>query len=278
MKNNNTTRFLGLIFPIIFVFVSRSTGQIAVESSLADDTEIAPGSSYEREIVIINRSNEIQQARIYQTDYGFDSEGRNYYGEPGSTDRSNAAWIHLSQSVVTIPPLAKSSVAYRVDVPSDLNGSPLDGSYWSMIMVEGIQNRSLESTLSQAPTNTEVGIKEIVRYGVQIATHVRNTGDKNLLVTSSELKSSDDGSALLYLDMENAGSRMTSTDNWVELYDAKGTTLGRFEGVAVRIYPGTSVRARYDFGYLAPGSYSALVILDSGGEDVDAIELTLTIE
>lgn len=278
MKKKTAIRFLGLVLVIILISATESTAQITVESTLADDTEITAGSSYERKIVIANRSNETQQARIYQTDYLFDADGNNYYGQPGTTVRSNANWIHTGQSVVTIPPLETASVAYRVDVPAEWNGEPLEGSYWSMIMVEGIPSGSPESTLLKSPSTVQVGLREIFRYGVQVATHVRDTGSRRLLVSSSTLVMGDDGALQLHLDIENVGNRLARPNNWVELYDANGSAFGRHEGTTSRIYPGTSVQNRYDLGDLKPGSYRALVILDSGDGDVDAAEFMLTIE
>ena len=145
-------------------------------------------------------------------------------------------------------------------------------------MVEGIPSGSPESTLQKTPSTVQVGVREIVRYGVQVATHVRDTGSRRLLVSSSALVLGDDGAPQLYLDIENVGSRMARPINWVEVYDANGRALGRHEGITSRIYPGTSVRNRYDLGDLTPGSYRALVILDSGDGDVDAAEFTLTID
>ncbi|MFT7550090.1 MAG: hypothetical protein ACI9BV_000386 [Rhodothermales bacterium] len=71
--------------------VQTSSAQISVRSSLSDDRELEPGSTYEGVIQIWNETGQLQEAKIYQTDYLFYSDGSNVYGDPGLNERSNAS-------------------------------------------------------------------------------------------------------------------------------------------------------------------------------------------
>jgi hypothetical protein len=124
----------------------------------------------------------------------------------------------------------------------------------------------------------QLGVRQVVRYGIQIATHVQGTGEGRLNAVDPALSVLDEGHAQLELAVSNEGTRLVVPETWVELYDESGTSLGRFEGATSRIYPGTSVRQRYDLGTLASGAYKALAVFDSGGDTVDAAEYALSID
>ena len=275
---SKTSHITGLVFALLMSPFTQAVAQVSVVSALADDTEATPGETYEGIIIVKNGTGEPQQVKVYQTDYLFYSDGSNFYGESGSTERSNAEWVRVPSSAVTIPPLETVSITYIVEVPKDWHGQPPVGSYWSMIMIEGVPSGSPESTLEIKDAKIQVGIRQIIRYAVQVATHVRDTGISRLKMSSPVLVTNDEGAPELQLDVENEGSRMVRIQNWVEIYDENGNALGRRDGVPHRIYPGTSVRQRYQLGKLLPGSYRALVILDAGSGTVDAAEYTVLIE
>ncbi len=146
--------------------------QISVRSSLSDDREAVSGMVYEGTILIKNETGEPQQAKIYQTDYLFFYDGTNLFAEPGSTPRSNAGWIQFSPSVLTLPPYETLPVQYVVTVPDTIEGQPLEGTYWSMLMIEGIPPDSPESTLPSASNEVQYGIRQVMRYGA------RTTGNR----------------------------------------------------------------------------------------------------
>jgi hypothetical protein len=268
--------FVGTV--LICAAVSPALGQISVRSGLSDDRSAAPGGTYHGNVVIKNETDEIQQAKIYQTDYRFFADGTNVYGSPGQDPRSNADWTVIASPLVTIPPNEMVDLSYVVTVPESTPDFVLDGSYWSMIMIEALPKQSAESALNENPDEPELGLRQVVRYGIQIATHIEATGVSNLRLDGTGLIQLENGETALNLVVENDGTTMIRPDLWVELYDLNGETLGRRNGVPTRIYPGTSVNQKVSLGDLAPGNYKALVILDAGTDDVFGAEYTLEIK
>ena len=252
--------------------------QISVRSSLSDDREAVSGMVYDGSIQIKNETGEPQQAKIYQTDYLFFYDGTNLFGEPGSTPRSNAGWIQFSPSVLTLPPYETLPVQYVVTVPVAIEGQPLEGTYWSMLMIESIASDSPESTLPSAPDEGQYGVRQVIRYGVQVASHVNGTGRRTVAFASPELVQEKDGSTSLRLNIENTGSLLIRPTVWVKLYDISGASRGRLEGTENRIYPGTSVQQRINLGDLPEGTYKALVVVDAGGDNVYGTEYTLELQ
>src|SRR3990172_5316546 len=101
MKILPPMRFL----PMLALFLTGfSYAQVSVIGELSQDRDTEPGESYSGTITIKNDSNEPQEAKIYQTDYLFFSNGTNSYGEPGSRPPSNPPRDTLPPSFLSIPP------------------------------------------------------------------------------------------------------------------------------------------------------------------------------
>jgi len=271
-------RILTLATIILFgAIYSPAMAQISVRSQLSHDENVEPGQQYSGVILVRNDSDESQQAKVYQTDYLFQSDGTNYFGDPGKLDRSNANWIDLGISQVVIPPRESVEITYRVSVPESIDGIAPSGSFWSIIMVEGIPKNSAENLENELPDNS-YGVVQVTRYGVQIASHLENNTGAELTITESQLTRSEEEESTLNLAVSNDGYLLVRPDVWVELYAEDGSAIGRIEGQKSRLYPGTSVTQRIKLGKLKPGAYRALVIMDAGEEDVFGAEFTLNID
>ncbi len=229
-----------------------------------------PGDTYKGSILIKNTGTELQEVKVYQTDYLFFFDGRNIYGKPGKTPRSNADWLGFSPHRLVIGPGDTSRVNYTIKVPNDPN---LVGTYWSSLMVEGVPK---SSPLSSQPERgkTKVGITQIFRYNIQMVTHIGDTGERKLKFLKTKLLKETE-KRVLQLDMENTGQRWLRPLLWVELYDTTGTYLGKFEGGKKRIYPGTSVRFKVDLTNVPKGTYKTLIVADCGGDYIFGANYTL---
>lgn len=265
-----TTLFVAAVLP--------ASAQVSVRSALSDDREVLPGATYTGTILVRNETDQPQQARIYQTDYHFYSDGTNRYEEAGTMPRSNAGWIQFSPSLLTLPPGETLPVSYEVTVPDTVGQAVPVGTYWSMVMVEGIPPNSPTSTLGDA-THIHLGVQQVTRYGVQIATHVigqpADLPLKAVVLPDVNLVQQENGAKVLNIAVENTGVQMIRPAMWVEVYDEQGQSKGRIEGAVYRIYPGTSILQQFDLGQLPAGTYQALVVVDAGGNDLFGAQYTL---
>lgn len=259
----------------LLILALRVEAQVSVIGELGQDREAKPGDTYDGVITIKNDSDEPQEAKIYQTDYTFFSNGTNNYGEPGSHPRSNARWITFSPSFVKLPPRATLSINYTVAVPKDLQGKPLVGTYWSMLMVEGIPRESPESSSGRANKRAEMGILQTIRYGIQIATHIAQSGERRVELRDPKVLPKESGGRVFQVDIENTGDIGIRPDVYLELFDEQGTPAGKFYGARFRIYPGTSVRQTIDLSTVKPGTYKTLVIVDAGADEIFAAQYNL---
>ena len=91
----------------------------------------------------------------------------------------------------------------------------------------------------------------------------------------TKLLPNENGKRILQVDVENTGELWIRPEVYVELFDDKGVSKGKFPGVRYRLYPGTSIRQMIDLSSVGSGTYKAIVVVDAGGEDVYGAEYTL---
>ena len=241
--------------------------QIAVIGSTLEEHVAAPGESYRGAIVIRNVTSETQRVRIYQTDYLFYADGTSRFDSAGTDTRSNAPWITLGARSISIPASGEMTVTYEVKVPK---AASLVGSYWSAIMVEGEK-----APPPPTQSKSQVGLGAILRYAVQVATHVGSTGSRTIRFSRTQLVTKPDSSRAFNVDVENVGQRAYKPALWVEVYDGAGALVANVRQERGLLYPGTSLQQTFELGKLAGGSYRAIVFADSGDDAVFASQYTL---
>ncbi|HET7552516.1 MAG TPA: hypothetical protein VFK04_14595 [Gemmatimonadaceae bacterium] len=265
-----------LLVPAMAAVSSKTAAQISISSPSVMEQGASPGESYSGTVLLRNRSAEMQEAKIYQTDYLTFADGTTSYGEAGSTPRSNARWITIQPTYVTVPPHQTIEARYTVRVPA-ASASPLAGSYWSMIMVEGIPKGSAESRVAAgAQRKVQVGIVTRLRYAVQIVTNIGTTGSRKVQFANPKTIATGNGKELQF-DLVNTGERAYAPRISLELYTEAGEQAAVRTTTRELTYPGTSLRQSFDLGGLAAGRYRALVVVDAGGDDVFGAQFTIAL-
>jgi hypothetical protein len=275
-------------FLFLVVSVDLSFAGVLVMGELTREKTLQPGDSFEGKINLKNTGETSCQIDVYQTDYLFYADGSNAYGKPGTAVRSNADWLSVAPNRLTVPPHEMASVYYTVRVPQiqklasayndfQVPESPdLIGTYWSMVMVEPVPQTGPKS-IEDETRKTKMGIQTKIRYGIQMVTHIGDSGARMIKFSNKRLINQN-GRRYLQMDTENIGERWLSPTLWVEIYDSHGEKVGRFESSKKRIYPGCSVRHEVDLTDIPKGKYKALVVADNGDEYVFGAKYDFGIE
>jgi hypothetical protein len=242
---------------------------VSVVGDLSDERNVKPGESYSGTIVVRGMSDVPEEIKIYSADYLFSSDGRSYYNEPGSAARSNARWITFSPVRVLVPPQQDVTINYTVKVPA---ADSLIGTYWSILMIEPIPKASAEAGGGERT----IGITAVTRYAYQIITNIGDSGTRKIRFFDPAV-SIEDTSRIFRVSLENTGERYLRPDMMVQLYDDRGKEYGPFRSEKLRIFPGCSVKHRFILGDLPKGSYKAVIVADSGEEDLFGINYTIQI-
>src|SRR2546430_11621021 len=185
----------------------RADAQIAVVGSTVEEHTAAPGQSYEGTILIRNLTARPQPVRIYKSDYLFFADGTSHFDDAGTTPRSNANWIKPSASSIVVPPSGEITIGYTISVPAI---DTLRGTYWSAIMVEGAP------TAPPPVAAKQVGIGAVIRYAVQLATHLPTTGSRKDAFANQTISTDSAGHRVLEIEVRNMGERAYRPNMWVE--------------------------------------------------------------
>ncbi len=238
--------------------------QVSVLSETVQEQAAAPGETYTGTVRVLNPSRVPQSVRVYQADYRFYADGTTHFDPAGSTARSNARWVAPGAGQVPLPPGGETTVTYTVTVPA---GDSVTGTYWSAVMVEGVP---LGGGAPGGPDGrAQVGVGAVLRYAVQVATHVRG-GSRRVRFTVPAVRAAPDGGRTLDLTVENVGERGYRPSLWVEVYDAEGALRARRQQDRGLLYPGTSVRQQFALGALPAGTYKVVLFADTGDDAVYA--------
>jgi hypothetical protein len=241
-----------------------AAAQVLVTSSSVEEHQARPGEQWSGVIRLRNTTGTPQDVRVYLSDYAFQADGTTTYGQPGSSPRSSARWTTVSPSRVTVPANGEATVGYTVAVPA---GAALTGTYWSMVMVEGISPEGAEAAVARS-ARVRIGVRPTIRYGVQIATTMAGTGSAKAAFANPHAEPAAAGHRTLAFDLANQGDLGFRPKVRLELFDAAGSSVGRWEAARGLLYPGSSLRQAFDLGALPAGTYQALVVADAGGESV----------
>ena len=258
--------FLPAFAALALAIPSVAQAQISVLTSTVEEKEATKGETYTGRIVISNPTTAPQSVRIFQTDYAFKADGTTNYDDAGSLTRSNAKWVSPQMERVVVPPRSEVTVPYTVKVPQN---DSLRGTYWSMIKVQAAE------TAPPAVSGSQVGIGQVIEYGIQVATHIGTTGTRTIKFEKPTAGHDSTGSATLDLDVVSTGERGVRPKFSAEVYDATGAVKAKAAQTRGLVYPGTSFKQHFDFGKLPAGTYKVVVFADTGAEQVFASQFTI---
>ncbi len=234
---------------------SSPAATIIVSGELTREFQLAPSSSAEGQLVLRNTSATPGRARIYLADYSLDA-GAHTYAAPGQLPRSNAPWIELGERQPELAPGETRIVPFKISIPAD---PTRNGTYWSMIMVEGLTDDSAPETPNA------VSVRSVIRYGIQVITHIGGTASAKPAIAHQRIAVEKDRRSICF-DLANTGERWLRPKMELRLFDGSGRSLGVLPAPATRIYPGASAPQKFDLPALPVGDYLALIVLDTDDE------------
>lgn len=250
-------RFTSLLFILLFLITNSVFANIVVLNGLTHENSALPGETYRTQIEIQNVSQIEKSVKIYQKDYWYNHTGDARHDAPGTLQRSNANWISFQPELVNLAPNEKAQINIEIVIP---NNEDLTGSYWSVMMVEGV-------VPPDTSVNKGVAITTAIRYAVQLISHVGNTGTSDLGFVGLEL-TKQDSQNLLLVSVENKGERLLKPELSLEIFDELGNSVAVVKAEKRKTLPGTSIQVTLLLEGIKPGNYSGVIVADCGNEDL----------
>ena len=249
----------------LLALAPRAEAQVSVRGSAVHEYAAAPGEVLSGVVEVTSASATAQTARVYLTDYTFDAAGRTHFDAPRSQPRSSAGWVTLGTTRVTVPAGGSVPVHYTVRVPAD---GALVGTYWCLIMLEADPGE-------RAATGETAGLQTSLRYGVQVAASIGRTGRRTAEISTPRVVAGRAGGRAVEFVLRNAGERAYRPAVSLQLFDSLGAARGVFRESRGLLYPGTSLRQRFELAGVARGSYRAVILADAGDGQVFGADVAL---
>jgi hypothetical protein len=250
----------------VFTFSISSFSAIIILNGLSHKFKVQNGEVHKGTIEVSNTGSTDQAVKLYQTDYTFSSDGSSNYGVPGLLPRSNAKWVEVGENMFTLKPKEKRVVNFQITVPS---GDSLSGTYWSVIMLEGLLPPDTTKQMGQ------FNIRTVTRYAVQIITTTGIEGIRELIIENTKVEKKGD-KRLIVTEIKNTGDYMFETLLICELFDEAGISKKIESPYRKKLYPNTSALFELDVTSFPAGKYNALILADC--EDDEAFGLNTQFE
>ena len=242
-------------------------GSIVVLNGLTHENTTTSGESYRGSIEVQNTAETEKSVKIYQRDYLFNFKGESRHDAPGTIARSNSGWITYNPELLVLAAGEKATIEFEVKVPQQ---DSLKGTYWSVIMVEGV-------IPPDTTRKTGVTINTAIRYAIQVVTHIGNSGSSDLQFLGLEMNEPGDKKSINVL-LENTGERQLKPTLALELFDDNGKSEGVFKTESRKTFPGTSVKMTVNLEGIKPGKYTGVLVADCDQDHVFGTNISLELE
>lgn len=239
---------------------------VQVVNGLTHEFTAAPGQLLEGVITLQNSDSEPASVRAYPTGIHTRADGTYLYHPDDNHPRNLTPWLQIYPQKVTLSPKGTSEVRFQLRVPE---GESLVGSYWNVVMIEGVDEGVVLEQGELDPEQVRVSMNRVMRYAVQLIVHIDESGKRKIdFLHNGLLRSAgtdeDAAPRLFRSDILNVGERLLRIIMRLELYNEQGQLAGRFSSERKRIYPDSERRYEFNLSTLPAGSYHALLIADGG--------------
>lgn len=286
MKNSISWKILLFLFLLLNSLAFAQLSAI-IRGSVVEDAR--PGEVIQAKITIVNPIEKEVLTRVYLADYQIDLVGEQFI-DADTTKRSNASWVNFTDSERVIAPRTTVEIPVEIAIPAD---SSIEGSYWSMIMVEAQAQTVMEPDPSKEGI-AAFGLEIVNRHALNVITTVGN-GYSDLSFSNPAVFTGEAGENLFSVDAENVGNRIATADVYLEIYSTQGQVLGRIDAGRVYIRPENPTNFTFDFTNvsnlieetntigteliaLEPGTYNTLMIVDAGNDEIFGARYTIELD
>ncbi len=259
---------LFLAVSILLVAALPCYSGIAVLNDLTHLYAVTEGTVYKGYIEIQNMGNSPQRVKVSQKDFLCNAKGQSFYEDPGQHNRTNAHWIELKATDILLAANEKYFLTYEIKTPDYLE---MKGSYWSVIMVEPVNEVQIK------PKENAVSILTQVNYAIQIICNTAEVGKAEVMYRNTEV-TYQQGHKYLLVDLEDTGEMYHKIIVNAEFFDSKsGEKAGTFESPLQSLFPYTSRQFAVDITGLKAGQYKGTLLANCVDSSVFGLNLTLDI-
>lgn len=262
---NCNKNYLKTILILSFALVFNCTPLLGVSWSvipMSFNFNPAPGDTITKVLTVRNSGNIEEELIIYIKDIQYDENGNGKELESGNIDRGMAKWVDIFPEKLTVKGGENKQVRFTLIVPEEIE----PGSYWANMYAESVSNPTLMS--KSEVKGRVVSIFSNMRYQINLNTTIKGDYVKSGEITNVKVISNDNDTTLVVnTTFENSGNIILRCNGTVEIRDEMGETVETISLGSFKTYP-ECIRIIKSIipKTLKPGEYSALAVIDFGGE------------
>lgn len=231
-------------------------------SPMVFNLNVDNGDTLTQFFTVNNKAEEAQDFMVYAKDWNFNTDGSIPEFEPGSLGRGSAGWVMVAPQNFTIKPKMSQTVRFTMVVPD----TDLSGSYWSALFVETDDKPTLASKMENEGRSLSIFVKIRAKILINVTLSGDLTRDGEIANLEVELNSSQTSLALKSTFL-NTGNMTLKCNGTVEIRDEMGEPIESFPLPSFTSLPGYErVAVTTHATDLEPGEYSAMVVIDFGGD------------
>ncbi|MBC8213170.1 MAG: hypothetical protein H8E71_00805 [Candidatus Marinimicrobia bacterium] len=249
------------ILTIIFTHILLSQVSWSV-IPMGFDLKIAPNDTMSYSFKIRNTGNASVALKIYIKDIKHNEDGSRKEMEPGILSRGMAGWIDIAPKRTEVASGADNTIRFSVKVPENVQ----PGDYWSNIYVESLEKPNLLSRSEEGATSFSIFTN--IRYAVKLKARVGGDAAKEGEITEVEIvNNTAEAVVTIKSTFKNSGDLILYCSGYVDIRDDMGETVEKINITKHKVYPGGIMIINTKVTkILAAGEYSALAVLDYGGD------------
>ncbi len=256
-------RTLLLLFVLSVVFHSSSL--LGVNWSIVPlgfNFNPSPGDTLTNVLTVRNSGDIDEELIIYIKDIQYDADGNGKELEPGNIDRGLAKWTDIFPERLTVKAGENKQVRFTISIPEEIDS----GSYWANMYEESVNNPTLMSKNNRE--GREVSIFSNIRYKINLNATVTGDYIKSGEITNIEVIPNEiDTLLVIHTTFENIGDVILRCNGRIEIRDEMGETVETLSLGDFKTYPQCiRVLKKIVPSSLMPGEYSALAVIDYGGD------------
>lgn len=262
--------FIGLLGLLFMSLAGSSEAFSARLTQPVVEVTVAPGGVTNGTIEVENLGEKPLTLQVYLQDWEYveGGSGDKFFSAPGTSPWSSSTWISFYPQQLSLPAKGKAAVDYTVRVPMD---APVGGRYAVLFF---------ESVIQEAKPNEQgVSVQYTGRMGSLFEVHVTGTVKREGEIAELAVgEFAEDRPLLLSYRFNNRGNIALRPKAFFNIVDASGRYFGRGEFNPIYTFPGRSGSAKAEWnGSLGPGSYTVLVTVDLGDNQVIVAEAPLKV-
>ena len=259
-------RIIALMAIVLSYFAAAALPALAQNFTVQfgkQEFDICPGDKFDGSIPVKNTSTDPVSVQIFLGDW-VRVPGQGDYAltkVPGKEPRSLIPWMTFGPDSMTLQPGETQDITYEVNVPNDWN---LDGSYWDMIIVEGVPTQA-PSASPVAAGNTGIGINTKFRLAVHVFATIKDTQVLDAAFAAIKIEAAEGGFKATG-SFQNKGNTWIKPKVWLEMHDAAGNVVYTQDHMVQTVLP----ESDRDFVFqitnppVQSGDYLVVILADYG--------------